>query len=52
MAAMLLTAKAPAQTNTANNIIEGGRALVELVKVFKIPKNSLAQQNIDEKKDS
>ncbi len=51
-AIILLGAKTSAQNYTANNIIEGGKTLVELVRVFKIPKNSLAQQNIIEKKDS
>lgn len=41
-----------AQNYTANNIIEGGKALVELIRVLKIPKTSIAQQNIVEKKDS
>ena len=41
-----------AQNYTANNIIEGGKALVDLIRVLKIPKTSLAQPNIIEKKDS
>ena len=52
IAVLLLTCKAPAQNTTANNIIEGSKALVELIRVFKIPKNILAQQNIIEKIDS
>ena len=51
-AVILLGANASAQNYTTNNIIEGGKTLVELVRIFKIPKNSLAQQNIIEKKDS
>ena len=51
-AVILLGAKASAQNYTTNTIIEGGKTLVELVRVFKIPKNSLAQQNTIEKKDS
>ena len=45
-AVILLGTNASAQNYTANNIIEGGKTLVELVRIFKIPKNSLAQQNI------
>lgn len=45
---------ASAQNNTASNIIEGGKTLVELVRVFKTPKYTLAQQPVQavEKKDS
>ena len=52
IAIILLSTKATAQNNTAGNFIEGGKTLVELVRVFKIPKTNLAQQNIAEKKDS
>jgi hypothetical protein len=41
-----------AQNYTTGNIIEGGKTLVELVKVFKTPKNNLVMQNTVEKKDS
>lgn len=40
-AMLLMAAKLKAQNNTVSNIIEGGRALVELVKVFRTPKNNL-----------
>jgi hypothetical protein len=51
----LLHVTAIAQSNTASNIIEGGKTLVELVRIFKSPKNLIygaPQQNIVEKKDS
>jgi hypothetical protein len=51
----LLHVTATAQNNTASNIIEGGKTLVELVRIFKSPKNLIygaPQQNIVEKKDS
>ena len=41
-----------AQSNTASNIIEGGKTLVELVRVLKAPAYQAAQQNITEKVDS
>ena len=41
-----------AQNNTASNIIEGGKTLVELVRAFKSSKNVLPQQNLIENKDS
>ena len=42
-----------AQNNTAANIIEGGKTLVELVRVFKMPKYLLAPvQPLVERKDS
>ena len=43
-----------AQNNTASTIIEGGKTLVELVRVFKTPKTTLAQQPVSfaERKDS
>ncbi|MEP7236309.1 MAG: hypothetical protein ABI685_00525 [Ferruginibacter sp.] len=43
---------AGAQNNTTSNIIEGGKTLVELVRVFKMPKNTIALQPVIEKKDS
>ena len=51
-AVVLITINASAQSNTAYNIIEGGKTLVELVRVFKTPKYILPQQPIVEKKDS
>lgn len=51
-AVILLTGNATAQNNTASNLIEGGKTLVELVRIFKSPKNIVAQQNIVESKDS
>jgi len=51
----LLHVTATAQSNTTANIIEGGKTLVELVRIFKTPKNlvyGVPQQNIVEKKDS
>jgi hypothetical protein len=50
----LLHVTATAQSNTASNIIEGGKTLVELVRVFKTPKYSFVQQPAPpvEKKDS
>ncbi len=51
-AVVLITLNASSQSNTASNIIEGGKALAELVKVFKTPKDGLIQQNLTEKKDS
>ena len=43
-----------AQNNTASNLIEGGRTLVELVRIFKTPKNNVAAstQTIPLKTDS
>ncbi len=49
---VLTTFNTSAQNNTASNIIEGGKTLVELVRVFKTPKNGLSQQSPVEKKDS
>lgn len=49
---VLTTFTASAQNNTASNIIEGGKTLVELVKVFKTPKTGLSQQSPVEMKDS
>ena len=51
----LLHVTATAQSNTTANIIEGGKTLVELVRVFKTPKFSFIQQPAPppvEKKDS
>jgi hypothetical protein len=51
-ALVFITDNGAAQNNTASNLIEGGKTLVELVRVFKSPKNNLSQQNLVEKKDS
>ena len=47
-----ITCTVTAQNNTASNIIEGGKTLVELVRVFRSPRNFIPQQNLVEKKDS
>ena len=52
LAAVVITANAAAQNNTASNLIEGGKTLVELVRAFKSPKNNMPRQNLVEKKDS
>ena len=49
---VMMASTASAQNSTASNIIEGGKTLVELVRVFKSPKNTMPQQNLVEKKDS
>ena len=49
---VLITFNASSQNNTASNIIEGGKALVELVRVFKAPKYAMYPQPIVEKRDS
>ncbi len=41
-----------AQNNTAANIIEGGKTLVELVRVFKMPKYLMPLPPVVERKDS
>ena len=51
-AVVIININAAAQSNTAYNIIEGGKTLVELVRVFKTPKYILQQQPVVEKKDS
>ncbi len=51
-AVAMLTLTVSAQSNTASNIIEGGKTLVELVRVFKMPRYIMAQQPVVEKKDS
>jgi hypothetical protein len=51
-AVVFITGTVAAQNNTASNLIEGGKTLVELVRVFKSPKNNMPQQNVVEKKDS
>jgi hypothetical protein len=49
---VLIIINAAAQNNTASNIIEGGKTLVELVRVFKAPKYTMPQPVVAEKKDS
>lgn len=44
-AVCLHTISAAAQNNTASNLIEGGKTLIELVRVFKTPKNNIAAAN-------
>jgi hypothetical protein len=51
-ATVLININAAAQNNTATNIIEGGKTLVELVRVLKTPKISLTSEPVVEKKDS
>jgi hypothetical protein len=51
-ATVLFTFTASSQNNTASDIIEGGKTLVELVRVLKMPKHTMVQQDIVEKKDS
>jgi hypothetical protein len=51
-AAILFNLAAPAQNNTTTNIIECGKTLVELVRVFKAPKQAVYLQPVVEKKDS
>jgi len=53
LAVIIISMTASAQNNTASNIIEGGKTLVELVRVFKTPKYIMPpQQAYVEKKDS
>lgn len=49
-AVVLVNMHTSAQNNTAVNIIEGGKTLVELVRVFKTPKNSLNAEPVAEKR--
>lgn len=51
-ALLLLSLSAAAQSNTATNIIEGGKTLVELVRIFKAPRYTMPQAEVAEKKDS
>ena len=51
-AIVLMNFNASSQSNTASNIIEGGKTLVELVRVFKAPRYAIYPQNYVEKKDS
>lgn len=41
LAVCMYTTSVWAQDNTASNLIEGGKTLVELVRVFKTPKNNV-----------
>ena len=54
IAACLYGTAASAQNSTASNLIEGGKTLVELVRVFKTPKNNIITNNaaIQTKTDS
>jgi cell division protein YceG involved in septum cleavage len=49
---VIISINAIAQNNTAANIIEGGKTLVELVRVFKMPRYTMSLQPVVEKKDS
>jgi hypothetical protein len=49
-AVVLININTSAQNNTAANIIEGGKTLVELVRVFKTPKASLASEPVTPKR--
>ena len=53
-AVAIITITASAQNNTASNIIECSKAVVELVRVFKTPKSAFVQPPLAlaEKKDS
>ncbi|MGB4844823.1 MAG: hypothetical protein WBP16_10190 [Ferruginibacter sp.] len=51
-AVVLFQITASAQNTTAENIIEGGKALVELVRVLKMPVYTGYQPNVVEKIDS
>jgi len=52
-AAALINVNTSAQNNTAANIIEGGKTLVELVRVFKTPRYLMPlPQPVVERKDS
>jgi hypothetical protein len=49
----LINANTSAQNNTATNIIEGGKTLVELVRIFKTPRYLMPlPQPVVERKDS
>ena len=52
-AVVLMNMNTSAQNNTAANIIEGGKTLVELVRIFKMPRYLMpAPQPVVERKDS
>ena len=44
----IFTTVVRAQNSTASNLIEGGKTLVELVRIFKTPKNSVAGNALQE----
>jgi hypothetical protein len=51
--AIVIAISTTAQNNTAYNIIEGGKTIVELIRIFKAPREAMyPQNNIVEKKDS
>ena len=54
LAVCMYTTTAWAQNNTASNLIEGGKTLVELVRVFRTPKSNFAAttQSVQLKTDS
>lgn len=54
LAVAIITLNASAQNNTTANIIEGGKVLAELVRVFKTPRFAFIQPPLShvEKKDS
>jgi hypothetical protein len=52
MLALLISGSSMAQNNITANIIEGGKTVVELVRVIKTPRNTMGQQPLVEKKDS
>ena len=49
-AIVFISLTATSQSNTTTNIIEGGKTLVELVRVFKMPRYAMVQQPVVEKK--
>jgi len=51
-AAIMTAAGTTAQNKITSNIIEGGKTLVELVRVFKTPKTAMGQQSTAGQKDS
>ncbi len=51
-AAILSSLTASAQNNTAANLIEGSKSLVELLRIFKTPKSSMVQATLSQPKDS
>ena len=51
-AVIICSITAAAQNNTAANLIEGSKSLVELLRVFRTPKSSMAQYASSQLKDS
>jgi hypothetical protein len=52
-ASIAIAISTTAQNNTAYNIIEGGKTIVELIRIFKAPREAMYPQNtFVEKKDS